>query len=383
MAGNQNLGEARKNKNDEFYTRYNDIEAEMNAYFEYNNDVFRNKTILLPCDDPEWSNFTKYFAYNFERFGLKKLISTSYAKSVGSQQLTLFEQDSPLYDESKHATHGKLFPLTQDKDGSGNVDTDDIVINTNEKVTYKDQYERELLTRDPGNNLYKVLDVEVGNAKGYLVAIYHPEKVKLLRTKKFNVGTYGERVVDMCKRYGGVVCINGGGFLNGLDKGSDRPQGYVIENGEVIWASNGESSRADIIGMTKDGKLKLVSNVTGSEAVHSGIYYGIEFGPFLIVNGKSITIKGTPYGVANKCIIAQRKDGIMMFLVTEGETYIDGASLQDVVDTLEKYGAYNAANLDGGQSTSLVVEDEMINTPNYAAKRQGGRYVVTGWGLVP
>ncbi len=263
------------------------------------------------------------------------------------------------------------------------VDTDDIVINTNEKVTYKDQYERELLTRDPGNNLYKVLDVEVGNAKGYLVAIYHPEKVKLLRTKKFNVGTYGERVVDMCKRYGGVVCINGGGFLNGLDKGSDRPQGYVIENGEVIWASNGESSRADIIGMTKDGKLKLVSNVTGSEAVHSGIYYGIEFGPFLIVNGKSITIKGTPYGVANKCIIAQRKDGIMMFLVTEGETYIDGASLQDVVDTLEKYGAYNAANLDGGQSTSLVVEDEMINTPNYAAKRQGGRYVVTGWGLVP
>ena len=263
------------------------------------------------------------------------------------------------------------------------VDTDDIVINTKEKVTYKDQYEKELLTRDPGNDLYKVLEVEVGNAKGYLVAIYHPEKVRLLRTKKFNVGTYGERVVDMCKRYGGVVCINGGGFLNGLDKGSDRPQGYVIDGGEVIWASNGESSRADIIGMTKDGKLKLVSNVTGSEAIQSGVYYGIEFGPFLIVNGKSITIKGTPYGVANKCSIAQRKDGIMMFLVTEGETYIDGASLKDVVDTLERYGAYNAANLDGGQSTSLVVEDEMINTPNYAAKKQGGRYVVTGWGLVP
>ena len=263
------------------------------------------------------------------------------------------------------------------------VDTNDIIINTKEKVTYKDKYEKELLTREPGNDLYKVLDVQVGNAKGYLVAIYHPEKVRLLRTKKFNVGTYGERVVDMCKRYGGDFCINGGGFLNGLDKGSDRPQGYVIDAGKVIWASNGEASRADIIGMTKDGKLKLVSNVTGSEAINSGVYYGIEFGPFLIVNGKSITIKGTPYGVANKCSIAQRKDGIMMFLVTEGETYIDGASLKDVVDTLEKYGAYNAANLDGGQSTSLVVEDEMINTPNYAAKKQGGRYVVTGWGLVP
>lgn len=98
MADNSNLGAAKSAKNDEFYTQYSDIEAEMNAYVEYNPDVFREKTILCPCDDPEWSNFTKYFAANFERFGLKKLISTSYAKSAGSRQLTLFEQNSPLYD---------------------------------------------------------------------------------------------------------------------------------------------------------------------------------------------------------------------------------------------------------------------------------------------
>ena len=126
MAGNTNLSAAKDAKNDEFYTQYSDIEAEMNAYVEFNPDVFRGKTILLPCDDPEWSNFTKYFAANFERFGLKKLISTSYAKSAGNKQLTLFEQKSPLYDAGKHDTHGKLFTLTHDKDGSGRVDTDDI-----------------------------------------------------------------------------------------------------------------------------------------------------------------------------------------------------------------------------------------------------------------
>lgn len=126
MAGNTSLSAARDAKNDEFYTQYSDIEAEMNAYVEYNPNVFRGKTILLPCDDPEWSNFTKYFAANFERFGLKKLISTSYAKSAGSQQLTLFEQESPLFDMDKHDTHGKLFMLTRDKDGSGRVDGDDI-----------------------------------------------------------------------------------------------------------------------------------------------------------------------------------------------------------------------------------------------------------------
>ncbi len=126
MADNASLGAAKTAKNDEFYTQYSDIEAEMNAYVEYDPNVFRGKTILLPCDDPEWSNFTKYFAANFERFGLKKLISTSYAKGAGNQQLTLFEMESPLYDEALHETRGKLFTLTRDKDGSGSIDTDDI-----------------------------------------------------------------------------------------------------------------------------------------------------------------------------------------------------------------------------------------------------------------
>ncbi len=126
MADNASLGAAKSAKNDEFYTQYSDIEAEMNAYVEFNPDVFRGKTILLPCDDPEWSNFTKYFAANFERFGLKKLISTSYAKGAGNQQLTLFESESPLFDEELHETRGKLFTLTRDKDGSGSIDTDDI-----------------------------------------------------------------------------------------------------------------------------------------------------------------------------------------------------------------------------------------------------------------
>lgn len=265
------------------------------------------------------------------------------------------------------------------------VNLDDIVINTEEKVKYKDEYEEELLTREPGNDLYKVLDVKVGNAKGYLVAIYDPTKVKLLRTKRFNAGTAGERVVDFCKRYGGKVCINGGGFANGYDNGSDIPAGYVIDDGKIVWPIKNDYSktRGNIIGITNDGKLTLMRNSTGKEAINAGIKYGLEFGPFLIVNGKSAKIVGMPYGVANKCVIAQRQDGVIMFLITEGESYVDGASLKDVVKILERYGAYNAANLDGGQSTSLVINNKLVNSPNYLAKKQGGRYVVTGWGLIP
>ena len=127
---NDKLSAAKTAKNDEFYTQYHDIEREVEAYLDYDPDVFRGKTVLLPCDDPEWSNFTRYFAQNFERLGLKKLISTSYAyeskRYKGPIQLTLFETESPQYDASKTQTHGKIFVLTHDKTGDGRIDHNDL-----------------------------------------------------------------------------------------------------------------------------------------------------------------------------------------------------------------------------------------------------------------
>lgn len=265
------------------------------------------------------------------------------------------------------------------------ANTDDIVINTKEKKKYSNEYEKELLTRDPDNDLYKVIDLKVGSADAHLIAIYDPKKVELIHTKSFNVGTYGERVMTMCERYGGVVCINGGGFVdNGM--GSDIPVGYVIKDHEIIWVPKGENEstyRDNIIGITDDGKLKLMSNATGEEALKANIKDGMVFGPFLIVNGKALEIVGDPWGKSPRMAIAQRKDGVMMFLAIDGKNYIDGASLQDVVDTLKLYGAYNAANLDGGQSSTMIVEGKLENSPPAEAKRTKGRFVVTGWGLIP
>lgn len=127
---NSNLTEAKRAKNDEFYTQYADIEKEISAYLEFDPDVFRGRTLLLPCDDPEWSNFTKYFAQNFERLGLNKLISTSYAVESktykGAYQPTLFETRAPYYDEVKTVQNGKIFSLTQDKTGDHKVNVDDL-----------------------------------------------------------------------------------------------------------------------------------------------------------------------------------------------------------------------------------------------------------------
>ncbi|MGE3465684.1 MAG: adenine-specific methyltransferase EcoRI family protein [Pyrinomonadaceae bacterium] len=127
---NTNLTAAMRAKNDEFFTQYRDIEKEMNAYLETSPDVFRDKTILLPCDDPEWSNFTKYFAQNFQALGLRKLISTSYADASknyqGNYQPTLFERESPKFDKKRTETKGKIFTLDKDTNRDGKIDVDDL-----------------------------------------------------------------------------------------------------------------------------------------------------------------------------------------------------------------------------------------------------------------
>lgn len=127
---NEDLRTAQQGKNDEFYTQFHDIEVEMNAYVEYDPDVFRGKTILLPCDDPEWSNFTKFFALKFEEYGIKKLISTSYApenkKMLLGGLFSEYEQLSPQFDADKSKTHGKIFVLDKDISGDGRINIDDL-----------------------------------------------------------------------------------------------------------------------------------------------------------------------------------------------------------------------------------------------------------------
>lgn len=127
---NASLTAAKNAKNDEFYTQYHDIEREINAYLDFNPDTFRGKTVLLPCDDPEWSNFTLFFAQHFEVLGLKKLISTSYAAESKlyktPYQPSLFEQSAPQFDPDKTSVRGKIFVLDGDVDGDGIIDFHDI-----------------------------------------------------------------------------------------------------------------------------------------------------------------------------------------------------------------------------------------------------------------
>lgn len=124
--GNINLTRAKRIKNDEFYTQYEDIQKEIEAYLEFNPNTFKNKIIYCNCDDPYESNFFKYFVLNFKRLGLKKLITTSYKPSpFANTQLNLFDnlQAKPRKNHSKITANRFIINEVSDynKDGEFNL----------------------------------------------------------------------------------------------------------------------------------------------------------------------------------------------------------------------------------------------------------------------
>ena len=269
-------------------------------------------------------------------------------------------------------------PIDQD------VKLDDIVIDTKPRESYDNEYDEAILTREEGNEDYKYLKIKIANKyDAHLVAIYDPSKVHILTCKKFNTQDKSgrETVLKMAKRLNAVVGINGGGFVD-YGYGSDTPIGYVIKDGKVIWSTN--NKKANLIGFTNDNKLLLV-NATGEEAIEMGMRDALQFGPFLMVNGERPKFNNSAGGFsrAARVAIAQRKDGIVLFLVTEG-THAAGPNMKELIDTLELYGAYNAANLDGGTSTQLVINNRLVNKPKNISGQlvSGGRNVVTGFGLI-
>lgn len=253
---NSNLTSAKKAKNDEFYTQYHDIEKEINAYFEYNPKVFVGKTLLLPCDDPEWSNFTKFFAQNFKKLGLKKLISTSYASDSKSYKSnytpTLFETGNIKYDKTKTAKNGKIFTLTSDISGDGKLDVDDLEwkylagdgdFKSDEIKKLRD--EADIIITNPPFSLFRdFLSWIVESNKqfviiGHLNAIIYKEVFPIIKHNKMWLGATGNGS-DM------VFAVPAGTEIDEKDKQKAARLGYVGDYtrlGNSCWFTNLDHGR--------------------------------------------------------------------------------------------------------------------------------------------
>lgn len=253
---NTNLANAKTAKNDEFYTQYADIQKEINAYLDYDPNVFRDKTVLLPCDDPEWSNFTKFFAQNFQLLGLKKLISTSYAPESKKYKIpyqpTLFETSQPYFDHDKSKTHGKIFVLTDDITGDGRINIDDLQWQYLEgdgdfrsKEIRKLRDEADIIVTNPPFSLFREFVAWIMEARkkfiiiGNMNAITYREVFPLLQKNIAWLGATGF-VTDM------VFGVPEGTEVRESDKKKAEKLGYVgnyTRLGNSCWYTNIDHGR--------------------------------------------------------------------------------------------------------------------------------------------
>lgn len=224
-------------------------------------------------------------------------------------------------------------------------------------TTFIDKYDKEILDVDV-NLPYKIIELEVNGCKGYLAAVYDPSKVKLAVTSM--LGRSGEYVTTMAEKNDAYLAINGGGFYDpNYSSSGGMPTSITISGGKIV--TNNQYSAYNqgggIIGFTEDDVLVLLKNKTAQQALDMGVRDAISWGPFLIVNGKQSFIRGNGgWGYAARSAIGQRKDGIVLLLVvSSNRTRTKGADMVDLAEIMKRYHAINAANLDGGTSTVMVL----------------------------
>lgn len=337
MAKNSNLRAADKAKNDEFYTQYADIQKEMNAYIEYNPDVFRGKTILLPCDDPEWSNFTKFFAQNFEFFGLKKLISTSYAieskKLKTDWQPTLFETENPLYNADKSRIKGKIFTLDHDTNTNGRIDINDLQwhymdsdgdFRSAEVTTLRD--EADIIITNPPFSLFREFLAWIIDGKkqfaiiGNQNAITYKEVFPLIKGNKIWIGATGNGS-DM------VFGVPEGAHVADSDRAKAARLGYVgnyTRLGNSCWFTNIEHGRRHqpLKLMTMADNLKFNKKLKGQEEYfHYDNYDAIEVPYTELIPSDYGGVMGVPISFLDKYCPEQFEiiDGIGRYSVMDNE----------------------------------------------------------------
>ena len=241
---------------------------------------------------------------------------------------------------------------------------------------YSSIYEEQVLKRDKGNDLYKIITVEEDGYKAYIAVIYDSKRVHLVSSS--NSGK--QKIDEIAEENNAKIAINASGYTYGKNY-TKIPSGAVIMDGRIASNVGKPYYGGGIVGFNEDGVLMLI-NDTATVAIKAGMVQGMEFGPFLIVNGKMADIKGDGgWGKAQRTAIAQRKDGIVLLLVSDGRQYnkgIIGMSMKQIATLLLKYGAYNASNLDGGNSAIMYANGKYISTPS-TQEGDGGRHLPNAW----
>jgi exopolysaccharide biosynthesis protein len=210
-----------------------------------------------------------------------------------------------------------------------------------------------------------IYNIEGRGFKGKLMVVHDPTRIVVGYSSEMPMA--GQTTSVIAKRNRAVAGINAGGFVDeGWTGTGGAPMGFIIHEGKVVYNQlKSETIRQDTVAFTGDGML-----IVGKHSIYRlkqlGVKEGVSFGPPLIVNGKPTITKGDGgWGIAPRTAIGQKENGEVLMLVIDGRNINSlGATLKDVQDILLQYGAVNAANLDGGSSTTMYYNGKVINHPS-------------------
>lgn len=200
---------------------------------------------------------------------------------------------------------------------------------------------------------------------GTVVTVSDPSAVSLIDTTENNSG---QKLSTVVSETDALVAINAAGFsFRNRSSSSSIINSLTIIDGELLYGD--EDTTYSMIGLTENGILML-GNYTYEEAVTAGITDAIEFGPFLVVNGEAQVTSTSAGGIQPRTAIGQTADGTFIFVVIEGRTSSSlGATYYDLQQIMLEYGAVNATNLDGGGSSAMFYEGELMNTLSNGSER--------------
>lgn len=248
--------------------------------------------------------------------------------------------------EVDEITDTSLVTVLSSQNNEEILDNQEIAINSDEEI-------------DPDGDGIDVFEVHGDTYRGKMMVVYDPSRVKVATINTYDLDAPGLSLKQLVEKYDCVAGINGGKYDDELGTGSGgMPEGVVFSEGVLRFGD--PSTSYEIYGFTKDDIL-IVGHMTAGYASSIGMRDAVSFGPTLIVNGKSANYSGSGSGLNPRSAIGQRADGAVLLLVVEGRQPSSlGATMGDLITIMEEFGAVNAANLDGGMSSSMYYNGEDI-----------------------
>lgn len=341
---------------------FNPLVYLMNRYISIECELACDEKILNNCDFKERKNYALTLI-NSLKHKENDFLKTNLATKLGNKKILKRRFESMFSKKTKKGIFVGLLAIVITTCSFG-------VISNKNGINIFGNKEAEASTIKASDDSVKLYEIENSKYKGYYLLIQDPKAVKIGYSSKLM--TEGETTSKIAEDNDSIAAINGGAYINsGADSTGGIPTGVIMTGGKVIYTDLKEDEKTDLFAITKEGTL-LVGKYSLNDLSELGAEEALSFGPSLVINGEMTPMEGDGgWGIAKRTAIGQKSDGTIIMLVIDGKnSESQGTTIKEVQEVMFKLGAVNAINLDGGKSTTMYYNKDIINKPSDGNREQ-------------